>query len=150
MTRRPIKSTLSLSCVIASAFLLFQGCESAEVDEASAAAASSSNGSSDGSSSGGTTTQTIDVDTGNTPSIHRTTGDFTILKISPESGYTYKWTLSNSNIGNISSTTGNDVTYTSTYIPPSGSLQQTITVTGTRSGSSVIFQGTSVITHQAN
>lgn len=150
MSRNHTQRILSLSCVIAAAFLLFQGCESAEVDEASAAASSQNNGSTDSGSGEGSTVQKINVDPA-TATVKNTPNTFTGVKLiipSPVSGYTYTWTLSNKSIGSLNFNTGVTVNYTPTSFG-SEPIVQTITVIGKRSGSPEA-RGTSVITHQAN
>ena len=76
---------------------------------------------------------------------------FVSLSISPLSGYTYRWTLSDASLGTLSQKTGASVQYTAspTSYPASGSVLQTITVTGTRSGADVRYRGTATVTHQA-
>lgn len=104
-----------------------------------------SGGGNGGSGSNGYTTLAVSPATGR----HTTLGNFTVLEISPVEGFTYRWTLSDPTLGQLSSTTGTKVTYRTLLIPTSGSRSQTITVTGTSTSSSTRYRGTSTITHAA-
>ena len=99
-----------------------------------------------GSSSG--TEQTITVSPAS--ATHSAVGTFTVLKITAVSGYTYTWSLSNTSIGKLSTTTGSETSYTTTTMPASGSQTQTITVVGTSTTSSTKYKGTAVITIKAD
>ena len=101
---------------------------------------------SQGGFSSGTTYKTVTVNPAT--ATHTAAGTFTVLEINAVSGYTYTWSLSNTSIGSLSPTIGNKVRYSTTTLPASES-QQTITVIGTKTGSSKKYKGTAVITIKA-
>lgn len=150
-----ISLSKTLRLIVALVATILIGCESADVETGTTTTTgnSSSNGTnddtpSDGNQSNGSTNyKTLAV----APSsgVHTTIGNFTILEISQLAGYTYVWSLSNPSLGTLSPQQGTKVTYMTTSIPSTGSAVQTITVIGTKAGSSVKYRGISTITHQA-
>lgn len=135
---------------------LLQGCESAESYASETGVEASEGGGGNNADNGGN-----DPDDGggddyeyrtlaiSPPSaVHTSAGNFTIFEVAQQEGYTYSWTLSDPSLGSVEPTTGTRVTYSTRTIPGSGTQVQTLTVTGTRSGSNIRYRGTATVTHQ--
>lgn len=164
----PSLARIGLPLIAALAFSsLFQGCESAEsyasetgveASEGGDVSNGGDNGGNEPDDDGGSVDGYRNLSITPASSTLAPTGgsntsqiNFVNLSITPLSGYSYQWTLSNAALGGLSQTTGSSVRYTAdpTSYPSSGSVLQTITVTGTSSGSSVRYRGTATVTHQA-
>lgn len=142
---------------------LSQGCESAESYAVASDIAPSEGGGenhggdSDTPDNGGGSSdgyQTLAVAPA-TATLQKTSGsntsqiNFVDLSITPRSGYTYQWAVSDTSLGRLSQSSGDRVQYTASSYPSSGSAVQTVTVIGTSPGSSVRYRGTATITHLA-
>ncbi len=145
MNRRGFKKCmLGLGLMVA---VVLGGCESVDVDPETAA-------SGGGGGGGGTPPETGTVETriaiNPEEAVHTSTGNYTILEVSPIPGYTFTWTLSDPSLGTLTPTRGERVTYFTTRIPSTGSAIQIITARGRHATASVVYIGTSRITHEAD
>lgn len=149
MKRTRQRHVLFLTIAILALSALFQGCESAEsyaAEKDIPADMANHNGENNGGSGGDFEYRALAI---NPPSAeHTSVGNLTVFEVAARAGYTFSWTVSDNTLGTVSPSTGTRVTYSTRRIPSTGTLVQTITVIGTRSGSNIRYRGTATVTHQ--